>query len=127
MSGAGSPGDSAVFRYGDGGGGKAYAAIRTSSTAQWPSPREGHAAAMLGNGATLHLFGGKDRNGNYLNDYWQLNQDFNTLGADFDYQWKKTNVPGGPDARWDHSVVTTPTSYMIVYGGIRKNVATPVK
>ena len=115
------PLDSAVFRYGDGYNGRALSPVRTSSTPVWPSPREGH-AAVLG-GFTLHMFGGRDRSGHYLNDYWQLVPGDNTFGADFDYAWKPTSVPGPPPQRWDHSAVTTPSAlaWMIVFGGIAKS------
>jgi hypothetical protein len=117
------PVDSAVFRYGDGANGRALSAVRASTSPVWPSPREGHTATGR-DGATTHLFGGKDRVGRFKNDYWQLNRGDNTFYLDFDYQWKQTIVPNPPAARWDHTTVDVPgnsRAWMIVFGGIAKS------
>jgi hypothetical protein len=116
------PTDSALFRYGLGGNGVLDGAVRQSMTPMlWPEPREGHSAFFL-NGVT-HVFGGKNRKGDYLDEYWHLARVDSAFRSDYDYRWDPIMPSPRPAARWEHSAIAVtgdPNALMIVYGGITK-------
>ncbi len=116
------PTDSALFRYGIGEGGKVDPAVRTSGQ-PWPGPRVGHTWTYFGSNKSF-LFGGKDANGNFLNDFWTLQRNPNEFGADYSYVWEQDVISGSPAPRWMHTAVLAlddPTATkMIVFGGIKK-------
>ncbi|MBL7163440.1 MAG: hypothetical protein ISS57_12605 [Anaerolineales bacterium] len=110
----------------------------TFETANSPVSRTGHAMAMLPDGSVL-LFGGRDENGNALNDTWVFNPQVHSLipadgvklaslgspgwlatglARPLFRDWEQVNPVNSPDARYGHSMVTLPDGRVMLFGGI---------
>ncbi len=122
--GAADPADRALFLYGIGENGLADLPVRASlspSSPDWPTPRTQHTAVDYIR--TTFMFGGRDSDGTYLDQYWQLRRAPNELGSDYDYQWQFLNITGSkPAARRNHCAIATdsPLAPMIIFGGVAK-------
>jgi hypothetical protein len=95
-----------------------------SSVGERPPPREGQtAASMTYNGlAGVAIFGGRDENGNTVDDRtWHLHrEDGGPLDADYTYRWDKVDVSSLPLGRAEHIAVTLSSTEMVIFGGVRK-------
>jgi len=110
----------------------------TLETANSPVPRTGHALAMLPDGSVL-LFGGRDENGNALDDTWVFNPQAHSLipaggvklalhgspgwlatglARPLFQDWDQKEPPNSPDARYGHSMVTLPDGSVLLFGGL---------
>lgn len=82
---------------------------RLISTTPWPADRSGQACSSAG--LFVFMFFGADQDGTLLNDVW-----------DYDYYrrcWSPRTHGSGPrpNARMDHTAVTTPDNQFLIFGG----------
>ena len=72
------------------------------------TPRSGHTAVALPDGSIV-LMGGRDRDGNYLNDTWRSD--------DGGGNWTRVNVSSGWEGRWRYTSVAMPDGSIVLTGG----------
>lgn len=76
-----------------------------------PIYREGYTLVQIRN--QLYMFGGKDKDGKVLNDFWQLSATT--------YEWKEINSPGNmPCARYQHNSISV-DNMIFISGGFDEN------
>jgi galactose oxidase-like protein len=89
----------------------------------WPEKRYGHSLSAVDPYA-MAIFGGRNSNGQYLFDEWQLVADAMPMSSDFNYYWHKLHATGTlfPAGRMEHSAFylydnNNNNKGLIVYGG----------